>query len=79
MKRRGVFFRASGWYAFSYGQQGTPLYGTYGGVTIRDFPGGTPVPISCPIGKWTTQICKSKFNKLSQRSLYNQILSNCHL
>ena len=65
MKMRGVFFRASGWYAFSYGQQGTPLYGTYGGVTIRDFPGGTPVPISCPIGKWRTKSIKVN-------------LTNCH-
>ena len=49
-----------------------------GGVTILDFPGGTPVPISCPIGKCRTQVCKSESNKLSQRSLQNQILSNCH-
>ena len=40
-----------------------------GEVTIRDFPGGIPVPISCPIGKYRTQVCKSEFNKLSKRSL----------
>ena len=39
-----------------------------GGVTIRDFPGGTPVPISYRIGQWRTHVCKSEFNKLSQRS-----------
>ena len=26
------------------------------GVTIRDFPEGTPVPISCPIGKRRTTL-----------------------
>ena len=31
-----------------------------GRVTIRDFPGGTPVPISCPIGKRRTQVCRSE-------------------
>ena len=31
-----------------------------GQVTIRDFPGGTPVPISCPIGKRRTQFCRSE-------------------
>ena len=43
-----------------------------GGVSIRDFPGGTPVPISCPTGKRRTQVYRS-VNKLSQRSLYNQV------
>ena len=36
-----------------------------GWVTIRDFPGGTPVPISCPIGKWRTKSIKVN-------------LTNCH-
>ena len=40
-----------------------------GEVTIRDFPGGTLVPISYPIGQCRTEVCKSEFNKLSQRSL----------
>ena len=35
-----------------------------GEVTISDFPGGTPVPTSCPIGKCRTEVCKSEFNKL---------------
>ena len=40
-----------------------------GEVLIKDFPGGIPVLISCPFSKCRTQNCKSKFNKLSQRSL----------
>ena len=40
-----------------------------GGVTIRNFLSGTPVLISCPIGKCMNQFCKCELNKLSQRSL----------
>ena len=63
----GSFFRAIGGCAFSYGQWGGLLH--MGAVTIRDFPGRTPVPISCPIGKFRTQTCESEFTELSQRSL----------
>ena len=45
-----------------------------GRVSIRDFPEGTPVTISWPIGKRRTQVYRS-VNKLSQRSFYNQV---CH-
>ena len=37
------------------------------GVTIRDFLGGMLVPISCSIGKCRTQVCKSKFKKLTEK------------
>ena len=47
---------------------GTPSYGTYGGVRIRDFPGGTAVPISCPIGK-----CRTKSIKVNLTNFHREI------
>ena len=44
-----------------------PSYG--GGSHNYGFPWGTPVPISCPVGKCRTQVSRSELNKLSQRSL----------
>ena len=53
--RGGSFFRASGGCDFSY--EPLPL------------GGGAPVPISCPVHKHRTQVCRSEFNKLPKRGL----------
>ena len=63
----GVIFQGQWGVCFFIWAMGELLY--MGGVTVSNFPGGTPVLISCPIGKSRTKVCKSKFNKLSQRSL----------
>ena len=54
--RRGIFQDQWGVYLFIWALRGLLHMGYVGGVTIRDFPWGTPVPVS-------------KFNKLSQRGL----------
>ena len=71
MKMGGGFIFQSQWgggATFSYGQWGDLfIWGSHN----EGFPWGTPLPISCRIGKHRTQVCKSKSNKLSQRSLLN--------
>ena len=47
---------------------GTPSYGAYVGVTITDFPGGTAVPISCPISQ-----CRTKSIKVNLTNFYREI------
>ena len=71
----GHFSEPVGGLPFHMDNRGTP---SYGGVTIWDFPGGTPVPISCPIGKHRTQVCKSEFNKICRIKFYQIVTSDVH-
>ena len=63
-----------GYLLFYMDTGGTPSYRAYGGVTIRDFPGGTPEPISCQIDKCRSikpnlsnchrEVCRIKFDQI---------------
>ena len=61
---RGCTFQGQ-WGFYS---RGTLSYETYGGVTIRDFPGGNADPISYPIGK-----CRTKSIKVNLTNFHREI------
>ena len=60
--------------SFHMDSAGTPSYEAYGGVTIRDFPGETLVPICCSIWQMQDQVYKSEFKKFVESNFIKLLL-----